>query len=292
MIRPGRLFFRGLFSGTVDFDPNAGTASLTSGGGRDAFLGRYTTDGAYMWIGNISGTAEAQIRDIVCTPTTVYVTGLFYGTADFGFGSGFNSQTSSGANDVFIAGYLMSDGSINSIRIIGSAVGEDYGYSIATDASSNIYVTGVYNGTVNFGNTNLTSTGNMDMFCAKYTSTLSPVWAVSSGVNATNDFGKSITVDGLGNVYITGSWYTGVWIQNLTPRVSHNGPLLFVSLEAVLARAKVSLLMRMGMWWLQDTLPVVQVSQGYVMAPIIILHKDHPIHLLRSIAVLMVLSNG
>ncbi len=207
------IFLGGIFSGTVDFDPNGGTASLTSGGGRDAFLGRYTTDGAYMWIGNISGTADAQIRDIVCTPTTVYVTGLFYGTADFGFGSDFNSQTSSGVADAFIAGYFMSSGTLNNLRIIGSTAGEDYGYSIATDASSNIYVTGVYNGTVNFGNTNLSSTGNMDMFCAKYTSTLSPVWAASSGVNATNDFGKAITVDGSGNVYITGSWYTGVWIQ-------------------------------------------------------------------------------
>ncbi|MEQ1588150.1 MAG: fibronectin type III domain-containing protein, partial [Cyclobacteriaceae bacterium] len=207
------IFLGGMFNGTVDFDPNAGLATLTSGGGRDAFLGRYTTDGAYMWIGNVSGTADAQIRDIVCTPTTVYVTGLFYGTADFGFGSDFNSQTSSGVADAFIAGYFMSSGAINNLRIIGSAAGEDYGYSIATDASSNIYVTGVYNGTVNFGNTNLSSTGNMDMFCAKYTSTLSPVWAASSGVNATNDFGKAITVDGSGNVYITGSWYTGVWIQ-------------------------------------------------------------------------------
>lgn len=207
------IFLGGMFNGTVDFDPNVGVASLTSGGGRDAFLGRYTTDGAYMWIGNISGTADAQIRDIVCTPTTVYVTGLFYGTADFGFGSDFNSQTSSGVADAFIAGYFMSSGTINNLRIIGSAAGEDYGYSITTDASSNIYATGVYNGTVNFGNTNLTSTGNMDMFTAKYESNLSPVWAVSSGVNATNDFGKAITVDGSGNVYITGSWYTGVWIQ-------------------------------------------------------------------------------
>lgn len=207
------IFLGGMFSGSVDFDPNAGLATLTSGGGRDAFLGRYTTDGAYMWIGNISGTADAQIRDIVCTPTTVYVTGLFYGSADFGFGGAVNNQTSSGVADLFIAGYALADGTINYLRIIGSVAGEDYGYSIATDASSNIYVTGVYNGTVNFGNTNLTSTGNMDMFCAKYTSNLSPVWATSSGVNATNDFGKAITVDGSGNVYITGSWYTGVWIE-------------------------------------------------------------------------------
>jgi len=211
------IFLGGVFSGTVDFDPNAGTAALTSGGGRDPFLGRYTTDGLYMWIGNISGAADGQIRDIVCTSTDVYVTGLFYGTVDFGFGGGVSNQTSLGVADAFIARYAMTSGTINNIRIIGGAAGEDYGYSIATDASSNIYITGVYNGTVNFGNTNLTSTGNMDMFCAKYTSNLSPVWAVSSGVNATNDFGKAITVDGSGNVYITGSWYTGVWIQKFNP---------------------------------------------------------------------------
>ncbi|MBK7653050.1 MAG: hypothetical protein IPJ20_23200 [Flammeovirgaceae bacterium] len=60
------IFLGGVFSNTVDFDPNAGTAALTSGGSRDPFLGRYTTDGAYMWIGNISGTSDGQIRGIVC----------------------------------------------------------------------------------------------------------------------------------------------------------------------------------------------------------------------------------
>jgi hypothetical protein len=208
------IFLGGIFSNTVDFDPNGGTASLTSGGGRDAFLGKYTSDGAYMWIGNISGSADTQIRDVVYTPSMVYVTGLFYGTVDFGFGGAVNNQTSSGVADLFIAGYAIADGTINYLRIIGSAAGEDYGYAIATDASSNIYVTGVFNGSVNFGNTTLTSTGNMDMFCAKYTFNLSPVWAKTSGVNATNDFGKAIVVDAIGNVYIT------------------NGPEAFASLEA------------------------------------------------------------
>lgn len=209
----GNIMLGGFFNGTVDFNPSVVTTNITSGGGRDAFLGRYTPDGDYIWIGNISGASDSMITDAVSIGSLIYVTGLFYGTADFGFGSGVNNQTSSGVADAFIAAYSKTDGTINYIRIIGASAGEDYGYAITTDASSNVYVTGVYNGTVNFGNTSLSSSGNMDMFCAKYTSDLSPVWAQTSGVNATNDFGLGITVDGSGNVYITGSWYTGVWIQ-------------------------------------------------------------------------------
>lgn len=209
----GNVMLGGFFNGTVDFNPSAVTTSITSGGARDAFLGRYTPDGDYIWIGNISGLADSIITDAVSIGGLIYVTGLFYGTADFGFGSAINNQTSSGVADAFIAAYSKTDGTINYIRMIGASAGEDYGYALATDASSNVYVTGVYNGTVNFGNTFLSSSGNMDMFCAKYTSDLSPVWAQTSGVNATNDFGLGIAVDGSGNVYITGSWYTGVWIQ-------------------------------------------------------------------------------
>jgi hypothetical protein len=42
------------------------------------------------------------------------------------------------------------------------------GDKVAVDSSGNVYVTGGFQGTANFGSTNLTSIGSEDIFLAKY----------------------------------------------------------------------------------------------------------------------------
>ena len=102
-------------------------------------------------------------------------------------------------------------------RIGGNGFGnDDAGNSIALDASGNVYITGYFSGiNVDFdpgaGVQPLSSKGNKDTFVAKYNSSGAYVWAFSiggfdGGFNDafSNDQGKSIAVDGSGNVYITG----------------------------------------------------------------------------------------
>ncbi|MFK0730379.1 MAG: SBBP repeat-containing protein, partial [Gloeotrichia echinulata HAB0833] len=85
----------------------------------------------------------------------------------------------------------------------------DTGWSIAADGAGNTYVTGTFNGTANFGNTTLTSTGfgfgNSDAFVAKFDSSGKVLWAQKLGGTST-DFGYGITVDGAGNSYATGNF--------------------------------------------------------------------------------------
>ena len=61
----------------------------------------------------------------------------------------------------------------------------DYGNSISVDASGNVYVTGDFQGTADFdpgsGTTNLTSSGDYDIFFAKYNSSGELVWAKNVG---------------------------------------------------------------------------------------------------------------
>ena len=84
---------------------------------------------------------------------------------------------------------------------------EDRILSTTIDQSGNIYNTGYFQGTVNFdpngGTTNLTSVGSEDIFVQKLDPNGNIIWAKSFG-GGTFDFGTSIQVDQLGNIYVGG----------------------------------------------------------------------------------------
>nr|MCU0322552.1 SBBP repeat-containing protein [Chitinophagaceae bacterium] len=87
--------------------------------------------------------------------------------------------------------------------------GEDLASTIYTDNNGFVYVTGFFSGNnVDFdpsltATAYLSSKGNKDGFVAKYTTTGQYVWAFSIG-GSSQDKAESVTVDILGNVFVTG----------------------------------------------------------------------------------------
>ncbi|MBU1821874.1 MAG: SBBP repeat-containing protein, partial [Bacteroidetes bacterium] len=83
-------------------------------------------------------------------------------------------------------------------------------FSIALDASGNVYTTGYFQGTVDFdpgaAMANLTVAGSFDMFVSKLDGDGNFVWAKSMGGSIVTH-GRSIAVDASGNVYTTGSFH-------------------------------------------------------------------------------------
>lgn len=88
------------------------------------------------------------------------------------------------------------------------STGTDYGQSVVTDASSNIFMCGVFSGTVNFGGTSKTSAGGYDVFVAKYNSAGALQWVTQYG-GAGSETATDIALDGSGNVYVSGGLLTG-----------------------------------------------------------------------------------
>ncbi len=91
----------------------------------------------------------------------------------------------------------------------------DNGYGVATDNSGNIYVTGVFKGTVDFdpgsGTENHTSSGHDDVFLSKFDSSGVFQWARTWGGGWNSgetqaDVGRGVAIDDSGNVYVTG-WF-------------------------------------------------------------------------------------
>ncbi|MEX0811607.1 MAG: SBBP repeat-containing protein [Chitinophagales bacterium] len=82
------------------------------------------------------------------------------------------------------------------------------GNSIVIDDSGNVYTTGRFHGTVDFDpdpftSFNLTSVGGYDIFISKLDANGNFLWAKSMG-GTRDEEGRSIAIDGSGNVYTTG----------------------------------------------------------------------------------------
>lgn len=76
---------------------------------------------------------------------------------------------------------------------------DDFGYGVALDNSSNIYVTGYTDGGID-GNTNV---GNEDIFLVKYNSSGTKQWTRQFGTTS-KEIGEDVVVDSSHNIYITG----------------------------------------------------------------------------------------
>ncbi len=85
---------------------------------------------------------------------------------------------------------------------------DDYGRSVSTDASGNVFVTGHFDSkTIVFGTTTLTNANNSgntnDIFIVKYNAAGNVLWAKSAG-GIDGDQGYGVSTDASGNVFVTG----------------------------------------------------------------------------------------
>lgn len=112
---------------------------------------------------------------------------------------------------------------------------DEYAYSIAIDATRNLYSIGSFQGTTDFdpaaGTFNLTSAGDYDIYLSKLDASGNFVWAKQLGGTG-SDWGIAISIDALGNIYTSGifegtaDFDPGPGTVNLT---STSGRSLFIS---------------------------------------------------------------
>src|SRR2546426_8260204 len=188
----------GFFQGTVYF--GTGTVPLTSAGGTDIFVAKYSPTGTALWAKRLGSTGSDVGRGVaVDSLGDVVVTGSFQGAVDFGGGT----LTSAGAQDIFVAKYSGMTGTHLWSRRVGGT-SDDQGYAVAVDASRNVLVTGFFKLTADFGGGPISSVwGSADVFVAKYSDTGAFVWARTFD-NTGSDFGYGIGTDASNNVFITG----------------------------------------------------------------------------------------
>ena len=194
----------GTFRGTVNFDSGDGGGEVNyTSNDYDVFLIRLNSSGIWqsVWRTENSGSADARALAIDSNNVT-YLTGSFSGTVKFGD----DTYTAANSNDLFIhkidtytLGALQPTYTSN-IDTTQKAKG------ISVDSSGNIYATGTFQNTVNFGGGNITTSGK-DIYLLKLNSSLAFQWVkrfASDDGEVGQALGTAIAIDDDGNVYSVG----------------------------------------------------------------------------------------
>ena len=196
----GNVYLTGYFySPTIVF----GTNTLTNAGNvGDIFIVKFDDLGNVIWAKR-EGAAALEIPHTILVDgnNNIIVAGRFSSNS-ITFGT--TLLTLAGSMDVFIVKYNASG---NVLWAKGAGGGSnDEGYSISTDVSGNIYLSGYFTQPARFGTIQLISDGQADMFLAKYDPSGNVLWAKRAGGKG-DDRGIALKTDASGNSYVTG-FYT------------------------------------------------------------------------------------
>lgn len=177
-----------------------GGAVRTSRGVRDGFVVSYNATGGYRWDRAWGSAADDLARSIAidAATRTLYVSGHFTGTVDFGTGA----ITARGGLDGFLVGLDADTGTTRWTLTWGSAA-DDGSNGVTVDRMGNAYVAAHFSETIVLGDVTLTSAGNEDLALFSATPTGEVRWATRHGGPAT-DRGVRLAIGPNGEVVVGG----------------------------------------------------------------------------------------
>ena len=193
----GNVYVSGYTDGGLDGNTLTGTL--------DSFVTKYDSSGVKQYTRQLGVAAKDTSGRSVATDASgnVYVSGYTDG--------GLDGNTLTGTLDSFVTKYD-SSGVKQYTRQLGVAGGSASGWSVATDASGNVYVAGSTTGGLD-GNT---LTGTRDFLVTKYNSSGVKQYTRQLGVAGQITYGQSVATDANGNVYVAGETKGGLDGNTLT----------------------------------------------------------------------------
>lgn len=219
----GNVITTGYFGNSADFDPGAGSASLTpSGLSEDVYVAKYDAALNYIWAVKFSTSGSDFPYALAVDASNNIIVG---------------GDVAANSRDGFVNKYDPNGNLTWSISIGG--VNKDVVYGVNTDASKNVYVTGYFSNTVDFdpsaGTYTLASNGGRDIFLAKYDSTGKFRWVFNLGGTITTAYeegGQDLVIAG-SNIYLTGN-FEGT--ADFDPSVATNTLMSNGSLDMFIAK--------------------------------------------------------
>ncbi|HXI85223.1 MAG TPA: putative Ig domain-containing protein, partial [Verrucomicrobiae bacterium] len=168
-----------------------------------------SASGNFLWSVVHGGISQDDGRAVAVDKRdgSVLLTGDFSGSVSFG---GATISGTSGTS-VMLAKYAANGAYQWAVAPTGNGVSQ--GQAVAVDANGNVFVTGYFANSINFGapSGSMTSAGWYDLFVAKYSPAGVCLWSKqfgspTSGDNQGDESGYALAVDSAGNVIVGGSF--------------------------------------------------------------------------------------
>ena len=264
-VDPNHNVYLGIsFQGTVNFAPGQGAVNIASLGTTGLGIVALDSSGGFNGVTNLAATripsGSGIVVDIsqpghdvdmaVDSSGAVYLIGAFSHSVNFTPGTTGGTLSTSGTSG-FVAHYLPNgllpqqpQQPIFQQGFSLTGTGTEVGYDVLTDASGNVYIAGLFTGTVDFdpgpGVTKLTSTNSVgNIFVAKYDSAGDLLWARQVGMGlslhgTTPNLDIHLALDSSGDVFLSGE-YEGTatlgtfTLQNADSGTGANGRDIFVA---------------------------------------------------------------
>lgn len=197
------ILITGQYNQTSDFDPSVNGVSLTAAGS-DIFIAKYDSNGNYVWVKKIGGTAGDIGRNIAIDATNnIYIIGNFSGIVNFDPNTG-TSTLDSLNGTTFFAKYDNNGSYVFAANLANNNIN-----TIIVDNSNAVIIAGIFNGLRDFdpsaATANLLSVST-NGYIAKYTSTGDYTFAkLIGGDKPINQVFSLIGTDALNNIYRVGS---------------------------------------------------------------------------------------
>ncbi len=192
----GSVYISGIFSGTAYF----GDTELVSLGVNDVYIAKLDTDGNYLWAIRAGGHGKDECyRILVDDNDDIFIAGRFYYTGYFG---DFTIIPDYGDCAIFIA-KLDTDGNFIWVQMAG-CTSFCCAYALDVDPEGNCYIGGNFYDTAYFGDIEVTSAGEADVFIARLDQEGNFIW-VSTGAGLKWDYIYGIDA-GDNYIYITGNF--------------------------------------------------------------------------------------
>ncbi len=199
----GNVFIAGYTTGSSSLAPSRNVFGVS--GGWDAFVTKLSNDLTAHISTAILASSDGDVARSVAVDGSgnVFVAGWTWDSGNFAPSR--NVFGTSGGLDAFVS-KLNNDLSQHLATAILTSSGTDMAYSVAVDASGNVFVAGRSSNSGNFAtNRNVFGTsGGTDAFVSKLTNDLSQHLSAAILTSDREDVAYTVTVDGSGNVFVAG----------------------------------------------------------------------------------------
>lgn len=211
----GEILVAGTFEGQIDLEPGSGQSLLTSNGGTDVFLAKYSAGGVLIFANSFGSGLDESVSGLEVDSTGNFIiAGNFHQTMDCDFSTATSFLQSNGDIDMFLISYDANAGLIQALSFGNSS--DDEINHMTRDRDRNILITGSCKGTIDFDPA--TSAGDVALpqggiFMVKFDPALTNLWAFGFG-SGTSESGQQLAIDSAGTIFLTGKFSNLLEIGN------------------------------------------------------------------------------